>query len=283
MQPISVIISSYNRLDYLHKALISIRSQSVIPAEVIVSDDGSGEPIVAFLQEIAPLFDFKIRLVMQEDRGFRLARCKNNGIRASRENFLVFWDQDVVGTKGYLETFWKQRKPGRFLVSYPVRLNEEQTRRLTEEDLRGGRFDHLLKKEQIAKIHRQYRKDLFYFWWRKLFARNDTRPKLRGGVFAAFKEDLLKVNGFDEKYQGWGNEDDDLGRRLYAAGIVGFNPFYHEFPLHLYHPPNHQNGQRVNRDYYEQRQKEIRKGKIRAEHGIENPLGEDEIRIMDIK
>ncbi len=283
MPSLSVIVSVYNRLEYLRKALLSIQNQSLVPSEVVVSDDGSSEPIVAFLQEMAPSLTFRIRLVRQEDRGFRLARCKNNGIRAAREAFLVFWDQDVVATKDYLQTFWQHRRPGRFLVSYPVRLTSQQTERLKEKDVRAARFDHLLKKEQVAKIHRQYRKDLFYYWWHKLLAPHDPRPKLRGGVFAAFKDDLVRVNGFDENYQGWGNEDDDLGRRLYAAGIVGFNPFYREFPLHLYHEPYHQNGQRVNREYYRRRQHEIKKGAFRAEHGIENSLGEDAIQIMDVK
>lgn len=283
MEKFSVIVSVYNRLNYLKNALISIQNQSVVPSEVIVTDDGSQEPIEAFLKELAGNFSFSIKLVRQQDRGFRLARCKNNGIRIASNDFLVFWDQDVIGTKNYLQVYRHYQKPGRFLVSYPVRLTPEQTQQLTETDIRSGRFNHLLKKEQIAKIHRQYRKDRFYYWYRKLFAHKDTRPKLRGGVFGIFKEDLLRVNGFDEKYQGWGNEDDDLGRRLYASGVTGLNPFYDEFPLHLYHPPYHQNGQRVNLEYYRQRQKEIRQGAIRATHGIENSLGTDQITIVEFK
>ncbi len=282
MEPISVIVSVYNRLDYLQKALLSIQSQSIVPDQVVVSDDGSQEPIEDFLRNIAPRFSFSITLVRQEDRGFRLARCKNNGILFARNDYLVFWDQDVIGTKHYLRTFWENRHPKRFLVAYPVRLSEEQSQKITEKDIRAGHFAHLLTRKQIDKIHSQFRKDLFYKWYRRLIHRKDTRPKLRGGIFAVFKENLLRVNGFDEHYQGWGNEDDDLGRRLYASGVTGENPFYDEFPLHLYHPPHHQNGQRVNLDYYRQRQKEIQRGEVRAKIGLENRPQDEPIHVTEI-
>ncbi|WP_456405802.1 glycosyltransferase [Caldithrix abyssi] len=281
MQAISVIISVYNRLDYLKKALISIQHQSVLPSEVIITDDGSQEPIVDVVQELVPQFDFRIKLVIQEDRGFRLARCKNNGIRVAENDFLVFWDQDVVGTRRYLETYYENWKPGMFVVSYPVRLSEAQTQRLTEADIRQGDYSHILNKEQLKKIRKQFKKDRFYFYLRKFILRNDTRPKLRGGIFAISRAALLKVNGFDERYQGWGNEDDDLGRRLYASGVVGFNPFYDQFPLHLYHPPYHTNGQRANQKYYLKRQQEIKAGHYRAEYGLDKTFGEDDIKVLE--
>ncbi|MCD6376534.1 MAG: glycosyltransferase [Caldisericaceae bacterium] len=280
-KPITVIVSVFNRLDYLRKALLSIQAQSVLPAEVVVTDDGSSEPVVDFLRELAPRFDFKLKLALQQDLGFRVARCKNNGVRIAQNEFLIFWDQDVVGARDYIKTYWDFRKQRHFLVSYPVRLDEQQTNYLTEEDIQACRFDHLLRPEQMAKIKKQYRKDRFYYFLRKFILKNDTRPKLRGGFFSVCKTDLIRVNGFDENYQGWGNEDDDLGRRLYASGVVGLNPFYDQFPIHLYHPPHHQNGERVNQQYYLQRQREIKEGKFKAEYGLDHTLGDDPVQIME--
>ncbi len=281
MESISVIISVYNRLDFLQKALLSIAHQSLLPSEVVVTDDGSQEPVSAFLKKIASQFPFKIKLVQQEDRGFRLARCKNNGIRVAQNPVLVFWDQDVLGTHGYLETFWKNVRPHTFVVAYPVRLSAEQTPKVSEALIKQGKFDSILTRKQINKVHKQFHKERFYYWLRKLVLRNDPRPKLRGGVFAIHKSALERVNGFDEQFQGWGNEDDDLGHRLYASGVVGFNPFYHDFPVHLYHPPNHHQGQRLNQAYFSQRKKEIRRGQFKARYGLDNPLGEDKPQMLE--
>ena len=281
IQPITVIISVFNRLDFLKKALLSIGAQSVVPQEVVISDDGSSVPISDFVRSIASQFPFKIKLVMQQDLGFRLARCKNNGVRVAEHEFLIFWDQDVIGTRHYVQTYWQHRRQGRFVVAYPVRLTQQQTAQLKEEDIIACNFDHIVTESQRNKIKKQFRKDRFYYYLRKFILPGDTRPKLRGGIFAIHKSDLLRVNGFDENYQGWGNEDDDLGRRLYASGVAGLNPFFDQFPLHLYHAPNHQQGKRVNQAYYLQRQREIRQGRFKAAHGIENTLGDDPVKIVE--
>ena len=95
-----------------------------------------------------------------------------------------------------------------------------------------------------------------------------------------FKSDLLEVDGYDENFQGWGNEDDDLGRRLYKAGIRGKNPFYDDFPLHLYHEPFHIHGKRVNREYYHKRKKEISDGDFKAVNGLSNPLTNEDLKVI---
>ena len=46
---------------------------------------------------------------------------------------LVFLDQDIVSTRGYLATFAENVRVGRFVVAYPVRLTEAQTRLLSDE------------------------------------------------------------------------------------------------------------------------------------------------------
>ncbi|XP_014345570.1 beta-1,4-galactosyltransferase 4-like [Latimeria chalumnae] len=50
-------------------------------------------------------------------------------------------------------------------------------------------------------------------------ARNSTGYRLKysgyfGGVSAMTKNQFQKVNGFSNKYWGWGGEDDDLGKRI---------------------------------------------------------------------
>jgi len=44
-------------------------------------------------------------------------------------------------------------------------------------------------------------------------------PGIRGCHFAFWKDDILKINGFDSSYEGWGREDSDLAARLFHAGI----------------------------------------------------------------
>lgn len=252
-----------------------MQCQSVLPHEVVISDDGSQTDIVGHIRDLISDVDFKTTYVKQEHKGFRLAKCRNNGVRTAEGDFLIFVDQDLIFTRNYMKTFIDHQKEKQFCVSYPIRLSKQQTECCDSAAIQNFNFDHCIDRKQIEKIHSQYRKDRLYFLLKKIRLR-EIGPKLRGGVAAINREDFLKVNGYDEQYQGWGNEDDDLGRRLYKAGIVGTNPFYHEYPLHLYHPPYHVDGIRANKEYYNQRIEAIRGGQYLCEFGLKNPLNEDE-------
>lgn len=278
---ISVLITVHNRFHLLKSNLLSLSRQSVTPDEVIISDDGSREKILKALQSMAPDFSFRLRYVRQENKGFRAARVRNNAANLSTGDLLIFLDQDIVGTHGFIETFAIDAKPGEFRVAYPVRLSQEQTEKVTGAMLASGDFGALISAAQFSKVIRQYRKEVLYARLHALHLRR-FGPKLRSGVFSVFRQDYFKVNGFDEMYRGWGNEDDDLGRRFHAAGITGFNPFRNEFPLHLYHEPNNEGKQRPNFKYYKQRIVEIHRGDFRCRYGVDRPMDDEMLETIDL-
>jgi hypothetical protein len=242
---------------------------------VIITDDGSTTDVVGPVEELVGRLEAEVHFVTQPHDGFRLARSRNNGVRVSSGDYLIFIDQDIIGTENFIRTFVCNRRRRRFCVSYPVRLTAEQTDRCRPDVIETFDFDGIIAPKQIAKIHSQHRKDEFYRILHKLSLRK-TGPKLRGGVAAINREDFEKVNGYDEAYHGWGNEDDDLGRRLYRAGVSGRNPFFHEYPLHLWHPPYHQNGQRKNQEYYLERLEAIRRGESTCRVGLARLDGPEE-------
>jgi hypothetical protein len=82
-------------------------------------------------------------------------------------------------------------------------------------------------------------------WLRKLPAR-----RWRGVMtcnLAAWREDLLAVNGFDEAYEGWGLEDSDLALRLLHAGVNRKSARFATPVVHLWHSENDRGGLEENR------------------------------------
>ncbi len=267
MIKISVIITVYNRANLLRLALLSLRNQSYLPDELIISDDGSKEDIVASIKDITNTLSFPVKYIRQENKGFRLAKCRNNGARVAENEQLIFLDQDLIHTRNYLSTLHDNYRKAFFLTAYPVRLTEHQTNRLTEQNIQNYSFVNELTEKQLKKIRNQFRKDYLSCWLNRLKIERD-KPKLRGGACAINKEDFININGYDENFIGWGNEDDDIRRRLYKYGVRGYNPFYYEFPIHLYHHPYHSGGNRVNKDYTEKRKYEIKEGKFISKRGL---------------
>ncbi|RME61301.1 hypothetical protein D6779_00320, partial [Candidatus Parcubacteria bacterium] len=63
---------------------------------------------------------------------------------------------------------------------------------------------------------------------------NQQLRGIRSCHFSCWKSQLMKVNGFDQRYEGWGREDSDLAARLFHAGFKRRN--LRGMPvLHLWH------------------------------------------------
>lgn len=270
---VSAVVPSYNRPDFVRRVLLAFAGQTRQVDELVITDDGSPVDIASGVADVLPELPFPVTLLSQPDEGFRAAKCRNNGIREATGDYLIFADQDILFAPTYVETFLAYAKPRQFLVGYPVRLTEAETAQVTDQLLRAGRVTDLVSDAGRRKVLDQFRKERRYVILHALHLR-PFGPKLRSGVFGAWREDLLAVNGFDEEFQGWGNEDDNLGRRLHRAGIVGRNVFREALTVHMYHAPHHQDGLRVNRDYSALQARAIRRGSVRAVHGVRSPLGD---------
>jgi GT2 family glycosyltransferase len=281
MIKVSVILIVYNGTDLLKKCLLSLNSQSYLPDEVIVTDDGSEEDILSVLNSLSGKLKYKLKYVRQENKGFRAAKARNNGVRLAENDLLVFYDQDIIGTENYLKTFVDHAEESKFIVSYPIRLTKDQSELITESTIATSTYLPILQSKQIFKIKKQFIKDCFEYF-KKNIGLSKRGPKLRSGVFAVHKSNYTKVNGFDEMFEGWGNEDDDLGNRLYSAGINGYNPFWNEYPIHLYHESNSRNGKRINKEYYKVQKKKIENGLFECEYGLNNQKDNDELKVVEI-
>src|ERR1700709_1548021 len=80
---ISVAVITYNWPAALELVLRALARQTVLPLEVIVTDDGSRPETRALLERIA--VDYPVRLVhlWQEDDGARMSRARNRAIAAA--------------------------------------------------------------------------------------------------------------------------------------------------------------------------------------------------------
>ena len=88
-----------------------------------------------------------------------------------------------------------------------------------------------------------------------------------------FRADLLQLNGFDERMQGWGREDSELAWRAWHSDIAPRHLRFAALAWHLYHPERHQDGASANDRYL----RETRVSKAsRAECGIDQHLREFE-------
>ena len=235
MERVSVIVTAFNSPGTLVLVLQALARQVRRPDEVLIADDGSAEATGAALAGAAPSLPFPLIHVWQPNQGFRLARSRNNAIFAAGGDIIACLDQDTLPHHDWLDIHVRALSGGR-RVSLGRCIDLRAGTVADAALVASGAFEQAHESRDLARLRHMHRKYLFYAVLRRLGLGLDCKPKLRGNNFAVWAEDLRRINGFDEEYTGWGQEDDDLGRRLYAIGVRPEIVVGRAFISHIPHP-----------------------------------------------
>jgi len=233
---VSALITVYNRPEMTIACLRALALNSRIVDEAIVSDDGSDEQCVRKMQNTFNGLPFPVRYVRQKHSGYRLAAARNNAIRTASGDYLISIDCDILLLPETIATHLRYAKQGFFLVGNRAMLDASNTNLALNQKISARMLEALWNeadKRHLAKTQKKFQRNLFL---RRLGLSAPHKPKILGCHFSLFREDVERVNGFDEKFTGWGLEDDDFARRLYKAGLHGRSVILDARALHLWHP-----------------------------------------------
>lgn len=229
---VSVLVTTYRRPRHLALALESLALQQTggVTMEVVVSDDGSGDETPQVVRSFAAAAPFPVRFTTQPHDGFRLARVRNEAARLATGRYLLFLDGDCIVPGHHVAAHAARRRLGTALLGYCARLPAEANAILVPENLALTNLAALVPASERQSLARRRRKA----WWHAI-TRHPTKPRLAGGDFGVWRDDFQRVNGFDERFVGWGQEDDDLGLRLRAAGVRLETILGQTRSLHVWH------------------------------------------------
>ena len=234
---ISVIVTTYNRVDALGAVLRGLDHQTDRDFEVIVADDGSGAATREFLARRAARLDRPLKHVWHEDRGFRAAEIRNRGILASSGDYCVFLDGDCIPRPNFIAAHRRLAEPGWFVTGNRVLLGCDLTERVLAQSLEPERWSlatwlALRARRQINRLAPLV--PMAAGPLRKL--RAGAWPGARSCNLAVWRSDLDRLDGFDAAFSGWGLEDSDLLIRLLHAGVRRKDGNFATGVLHLWHP-----------------------------------------------
>jgi glycosyltransferase involved in cell wall biosynthesis len=235
----TLIVTTYEWPAALDLTLRSIARQSVAPGEVIVADDGSGPETAEIIARWRTQTTVPIVHLWQPHEGFRLARSRNRAIAAARGDYLIIVDGDMVLHKHFVADHLLAARPSSFIQG--VRLLTGPS--AAEHMLREGCLDLNFFASGIRRRRHAVRSLLLS---RMLFWKRAGQSAIRGCNQAYWKTDLLRVNGFNEAFVGWGREDNEIAARLYNVGVLRRNLKFQALAIHLHHPPRHPSGTNPN-------------------------------------
>ncbi len=115
MSTVSVIISTYNKPEWLEKVLWGFNCQTYKDFEVIIADDGSGPETKELIDIMRNKVSYNINHVWQEDEGFQKCRILNKAIVASTTDYIIMTDGDCIPREDFVQVHYINKEPGTFI------------------------------------------------------------------------------------------------------------------------------------------------------------------------
>lgn len=226
-----LIVSTYNWPEALELCLESVKNQRIIPAEIIVADDGSTEETKLLIEKYQQEGLLNIVHVWQPDNGFQLAEIRNKAIAACTKAYIIQIDGDVILHPCFVEDHLNAAKADCFIQGSRVMLGKKISAKLLQQksikiNLLGPdikRKENGIRILWLSKLlQRKYRNRYPLYW-------------ARGANMSFWKKDLLLVNGYNENFTGWGDEDSELTLRLLNSGKTKLHLKFAGIIYHIYH------------------------------------------------
>lgn len=202
---ITVNLCSRNRKETLEKVLRTLADQSIHPDryEVVVIDDGSTDGT----KEMVTCLDVPYRLTYGYQEHAALAAARNHGIRLCRGEIMLYIDDDVMADH--------------YLLEEHLRSHQQFANCVV-----NGWVNHVEQAEIPDKPKFTMADISTSFFWT-----SNVSVRVRH---------LLEAGLFDESFKEYGWEDQELGLRLMAIGLVR-KTNYKAIGYHIKKPPTTSN------------------------------------------
>ena len=206
---VSVAISTYQQPKQLNACLRALSEGSVLPGEVLIADDGSGEETAEVVRSWNEKLPIPVEYCWHEDQGFFKARAVNMALARSTLDYVLFVDCDCMPTRRWVDDHARLAELGCYVQARRYQIAESavpdylaRPTGLLRLAVTGGLRN--------AKHALRFPRPLVYYD-RKLH-------RTISANFAAWREDLVAVNGWNEAFRSWGSEDWELAARLLNLG-----------------------------------------------------------------
>lgn len=192
----SIVILSYNQVEFTKNCLDSIRRNTNAPYEVIIIDNNSNEETIQYLREQEDI----ILIENKENKGF--AGGSNQGMKIASGEYILLLNNDTIVTKGYLENMIKLLESDSEIGIVGPITNNTIGKQKIQVDIPYENIDEIeVYGEKISKSNQKAERSV----------------RLIGFCMLLKKEFTKEIGIFDEGFRIGNYEDEDLCIRTLLA------------------------------------------------------------------
>ena len=207
---VSVVMSVYNRVDYLERTLHTYNKQTLSKKEfeIVTVDDQSKEDIEGLCRSFAKKYGIQFQYIKFDNqkgaikaRGFTPALSNNLGFKHARGSVIVITGPESLQKESNLEESWQRANEGRCVYGNIYRSNNSFVKQLKLQNCDDLSFKQMV---QIPGAMADTTVTSGWWWY----------------YVAVRKEHVMAINGVDEKYmEGITGEDDNFALRMVYSGV----------------------------------------------------------------
>tara|TARA_B100000795_G_scaffold70367_1_gene49281 strand:- start:3299 stop:4084 length:786 start_codon:yes stop_codon:yes gene_type:complete len=236
---LSLVVTTYNRHDALLLVLQSIESQSLLPGEVIIADDGSKSSTQKIINDFQKKTNLSIKHSWQKDKGFRAAKSRNKAIAKASGEYIVLIDGDTILHPEFIRDHVHNAEKGFFVQGSRALLTKQITRRVLLDGMLNFNFLSTGLKNRKNTIHSRILSKFFS-------NKKNHLVGIKSCNMAFYKEDCININGFNNDIEGWGREDSEFAIRLLNNNIQRKTIRFNSLQFHLWHNESERKSLEIN-------------------------------------
>lgn len=224
----SLVTPTYNWPEALELLLLSIKNQTYLPNEVIIADDGSKKETEHLIKRFQNNFPVPLHHVWHEDNKNQKPAIMNKAIAIAKYDYIIEIDGDIIMHKDFVKDHLAKSKKNMFLYGSRVNVQKHHLADL----FKTKQISFNFFSRGIKKRGRTIRIPLLSNFYKES---NTRSSKLRGCNMSFWRDDLIKINGFNEKLVGWGIDDSEMIQRMLNIGVRGKRLKFRGIVYHIYH------------------------------------------------
>lgn len=233
---ISVVVSTYNAEEWLEKVLIGYSNQTYKDFELIIADDGSKPSTKELIDSYAKDYPVPVRHLWHEDLGYRRQEILNVAIVKANYEYIIMTDGDCIPREDFVQVHAKQAEKGKFLSGGYCKLPMKTSKAITKEDILSQNCFDI---KWLNKIEKLDFSNTLKLGSEGVIAKfldfiSPTNPSFNNCNSSGFKDDMIAINGYDERMK-YGGPDREFGERLENYGVKGKQIRHKAIVLHLDH------------------------------------------------
>lgn len=250
-EKVSIIIPTYNRIEYLYKIILALTKQTynLNNIEIVIADDGSSDGSKEMVEAME--LPFQVKYVWQQNKGYRVSKNRNNGLKVASHENIILLDCDMLPAPELVETYMKWHYIAEQLGTDVMLIGRRQF--VKPEDVN----DEVILEKRLSEIppalHATTGSSVD--WREEKYSKSNNLKDLSrwsnpewvlssavcSGNISFKKSRAFAADLFDEDFQDWGAEDKLFGDWFfYSQKMFPDKPIYfipvNASAFHLEHP-----------------------------------------------